>query len=137
FLVPARSHIDNRVIDTLLARGLLDEDLVAAVLAVDFTTPVYSRARAGLIRYVPDRAKDAGELRERLIKALRAAPAGDWAARELLTNLTDPKRNAEAHRKAARAYLEVCAAAAMKPAAVTDWLKVASQRRAEILDAET
>jgi hypothetical protein len=137
FLVPARSHMDNHVIDTLLARGLLDEELVAAVLAVDFTTPVYSRARAGLIRYVPDRAKDAAELRKHLIKALRAAPAGDRAARELLTNLTDPKRNAEAHRQAARAYLEVCAAAATKPAAVTDWLRVASQRRAEILDAET
>jgi hypothetical protein len=137
FLVPARSYIDNRVIDTLVARGLLDEELVAAVLAVDFTMPVYSRARAGLIRYVPDRAADAGALRAGLIKALRAAPAKDQAARELLTNLTDPKRTAAAQRKAARAYLAACKEVSAKPAGIRDWLKVASQRRVEILDAQT
>src|SRR5262249_32126706 len=59
FLVPGRSYVDNKVIDALIGRGLLDEELVAAVLAVDFTTPVYSRDRAGLIRYVPREAEKA------------------------------------------------------------------------------
>jgi hypothetical protein len=137
FVVPARSAIDNRVIDSLLARGLLDDELVADVLAVDFTTPVYSRARASLIAHVPDRATSAADLRARLVDALRQAPATDRAARELLANLTDPARTAEAHRRAAAAYLDVCARAAADPDVVVDWLTLASQRREELVSAET
>jgi hypothetical protein len=137
FLVPGRSFIDNRVLDDLIARGLLDEELVADVLAVDLATPVFSRARAKLIRHVPSQAKDSRELREGLIQKLRQAGAGDPAAQELLANLTDPRRTAALHRKAAQSYLSVCAKAAGDPNAVMDWLKLASQRRAEILAAET
>jgi hypothetical protein len=61
FVVPARSYIDNRVIDALITQGVLDNELVADVLAIDFTTPVYSRARASLIAYAPEQARDAGE----------------------------------------------------------------------------
>ncbi|HYT89820.1 MAG TPA: hypothetical protein VEL76_14015 [Gemmataceae bacterium] len=137
FLVPARSYIDNRVLDALVVRALLDEELIADVLAVDFTTPVYSRARAALIRYVPEKAKDVRELREQLIKALEQAPAADQAAKELLANLKDPQRTAAYHRKAVASYLEACRKAAQDVNAVTDWLKVASQRRVEMVAAET
>lgn len=136
FLVPARSLIDNAVLDALIGRGLLDEELVADVLAVDFTTPVFSARRAGLIRYVPDTARDVHELRARLVKALKAAPAKDEGAKELLANLTDPKKTAAAHREAAKAYLETCAGAGGDAKAMFDWLRVASQRRAEVLDQE-
>jgi hypothetical protein len=136
-VVPTRSFIDDQVIDTLLAEGLLDEELVADVLAIDFTTPVYSRARASLIRFVPDQAKDVADLRAKLTAALRKAPANEQAARALLTNLTDSARTAEAHRKAAQAYLEAAAAAASKLEAVVDWLKIAAQRRLEVEQSET
>jgi hypothetical protein len=136
FVVPARSYIDNRVIDSLIRQGLLDEGLVAAVLAVDFTTPVYSLPRASLIRYAPDNARDAPELRAKLIAALRRTPK-DPVAQELLANLTDPKRDAAFHRKAAVAYLGACAKAAARPEAVEGWLRLASQRRAEIVHAQT
>ena len=46
FVVPTRSAIDDGAIAGLIRRGLLDDELVADVLAVDFTTPVYSKARA-------------------------------------------------------------------------------------------
>lgn len=131
FVVPARSRIDNRVIDSLIARGLLDEELVADVLAVDFTTPVYSRARAGLLRYVPARAESASALRHQLVAALKAAPE-DAAAQELLRNLTDPARTAAFHRKRAQAYLEACVQGRGSEKAVVDWLRVASQRRVEL-----
>jgi hypothetical protein len=137
FLVPGRSYVDNKVIDALIGRGLLDEELVAAVLAVDLTTPVYSRARAGLLRHVPDRARNAKELRNLLERALRAAPKEDRAAQELLHNLTEPEHNAAAQRKAALSYLEACAKAGKQLEGVTDWLRVASQRRAEVLAEET
>lgn len=137
FLVPARSHIDNQVIDALISQGTLDEELVADVLAVDFTTPVFSPARAALLRHVPEKAQTADDLRRQLIAALKNAPPADRAAQELLANLTDPSRTAAAHRQAANAYLAACVKAADTPEAVIDWLKVAAQRRVEIVAAAT
>jgi hypothetical protein len=137
FLVPARSYMDNQVIDTLMQQGILDEELVADVLAVDFTTPVFSPARASLMRFVPDKAKDAAELRDQLLAALKAAPPDDRAAQELLTNLTDPTRTAAAHQQAATAYLAACVQAAASLEAVVDWLRVAAQHRHELDTAET
>ena len=75
FVVPTRSYIDNRIIDALIAQGLLDDELVADVLAIDFTTPVYSRTRASLIAYVPEQARDATDLRTQLVAALQQAPS--------------------------------------------------------------
>ena len=137
FVVPAPSFIDARTVDDLVTRGILDDELVADVLAVDMTTPVYSRDRASLMRFVPAAATDTADLRTRLIAALRTAPAGDRPAHELLSNLTDPSRTAAAHRAAAAAYLAVCAKAAATPGTVEGWLRVAGQRRAAIDDAET
>jgi hypothetical protein len=137
FVVPARSYIDNRVIDALMTQGLLDEELVADVLAIDLTTPVYSISRASLIKYVPEQASDVTDLRAQLVAALRQAPEQDQAAHELLVNLTDPARTAEAHRQAARAYLDACARAAGELDTVVDWLTLASQRRRELVTAET
>ena len=136
FVVPARSYIDNRILDVLVEEKLLDEELIAAVLAVDFTTPVFSAKRAGLFRYVPDEAKNAAELREHLKAALKKAPK-DEAAQELLANLTDPKRNAAFHRQKALALREVCVQAAKSPEIIVGWLKLASQRRREVETAET
>jgi hypothetical protein len=137
FVVPARSYIDNRVIDTLITQGVLDNELVADVLAIDFTTPVYSRARASLIAYAPEQARDATDLRTQLVAALQQAPEQDQAARQLLANLTDPARTAEAHRQAARAYLDACTRAASEFDTIVDWLTLASQRRRELEVAET
>jgi hypothetical protein len=137
FLVPARSQIDNRWVDTLIARGLIDEELVADVLAVDFTTPVFSGERKGLIRHVPEKASDARDLRDQIIAALKNAPSTDAAAPKLLANLTDTARTAAAHRQAASAYLAGCRKAATSLDAVVGWLRVAAQRRAEVANSET
>src|SRR5262249_3271535 len=80
----------------------------------------------------PEEAKDADDLRKKLIAALKEAPKEDAAARELLTNLTDRTRTARAHREAASAYLAACVKAAGSRDVVIDWLKVAAQRRAEM-----
>lgn len=137
FVVPTRSHVDQAALDSLVKQGLLDEELIADVLAVDFTTPVYSEARASLQRYFPTSATSAADLRTQLIANLRKAPATHAAALELLQNVTEASRDAAFHRRAARAYLEQARAAASQPAAVQDWLRVTSQRRLEIAEAQT
>lgn len=116
---------------------MVDEELILDVLAVDFTTPVYSEARASLQRYFPESATSPADLRIQLIANLRAAPASHRAAQELLENLTDPARDAAFHRAAAAGYLARVRAAATAPAAVSDWLRIASQRRLEIAEAQT
>lgn len=136
FSVPARSYMDNHILTALVKQGMLDDELIADVLAVDFTRPVYSPARAGLVRHVPESARDVKDLREKLIAALKAAK-DDPAAKELLSNLTDPKRTAAFHRKRALAYLASCRTAASSPAAVEGWVRLALQRRNEVLAAPT
>lgn len=133
FVVPVRSYVDNRVIDRLTASGVLDAELVADVLAVDVATPVYSKARASLLAYVPAKADSAAELREGLIANLKGA--SEPAAQELLRNLSDPTRTAAFHRKRAIALLEACRRNA--PQAVAGWVALASQRREELRQAET
>jgi hypothetical protein len=137
FLVPARSHIDNRWIATLIQRGMLDDELVADVLAVDFTTPVFSLERKGLVRHVPAQAKDARDLRDQLVTALKTAPSTDRAAAKLLANLTESGSTAASHRQAVDAYLAACRKAASSLDAVVGWLRVAAQRRVEIVHSET
>ncbi len=135
FLVPVRSYVDQKQLDALVGRGVLDEELVADVLAVDLTAPLYSAPRAALLRHVPTNARDAAELKHKLAASL----AGDRspAARELLANLTDPARTASSHRKRALAFLSACEKARASREALGGWLKIASQRRKELAAAET
>lgn len=137
FVVPGRSFIDNRVIDSLVAKGFLDDELIADVLAVDMTSPAYSSQRTSLIRFVPESATTASDLREKLIASLRKAPATDRPAQDLLVNLTDAARTAAAHRRASAAFLTACGTAAGAADAVEGWLRVASLRRQAIERAET
>jgi hypothetical protein len=94
------------------------------------------RGTRSWFRFVPERAANAGELRTQLIAGLRAAPSSDRPAQELLVNLTDPSRSAEAHRRTAKAYLAACATAAGEAATIEGWLRVAGQRRLAIESAE-
>jgi hypothetical protein len=137
FNVPARSYIDNQIIDSLIKQGLLDDELVADVLAVDFTTPVFSTKRSSLIRFVPANAKTVNDVRTSLIDVLGKEPETNAAAKELLANLTIAERTAAFHRNRAVEYLDVCRQEAKKLDVVIDWLKVASQRRVEVLASET
>lgn len=137
FVVPVRARVDQSALDALVAQGLADEELIADVLAVDFTTPVYSEARASLQAYLPGTATSAADLRAQLIGNLRAAPASHRPAQALLNNLTDPARTAAFHRAEAGKYLARVRSRASEPAAVADWLRIASQRRLEIAEAQT
>jgi hypothetical protein len=137
FLVPTRSYVDNRVLDDLIARGVLDEELVADVLAVDLTTPVFSRDRGSLMRFFPAAAANADEIRKQLVAALKKAGPADAAAAALLANITDPERTPAAHRRTAATFLASCQKAAAAPGAIEGWLRHAHGQRAAINTADT
>lgn len=48
-----RSKADNMYVDELKSRGVVDEDFVRDVLMVDFTRPIFSDARCGLLEFAP------------------------------------------------------------------------------------
>src|SRR5215475_14588892 len=55
WLTPVKAHSDMVAVDALIEQGVVDKDFVTAVLAVDFTNPVFSKIRCGLLKLVPDR----------------------------------------------------------------------------------
>lgn len=132
FATPVKAYSDMRLADALVARGLIDDEFVADVIAVDMTRPMFSAARRRLLLLLPD---DAGADWERQFTS-NLAESADPAARELLLNLTDPERTAEYHRREAEALLDTLRRNANSGDAVLGWVRLLSQRRVEVFQAE-
>jgi hypothetical protein len=54
WLVPGVSYADNALIDQCLQQGVVSPHFLAAVLAIDLETPVFSTTRAALQVFLPD-----------------------------------------------------------------------------------
>lgn len=132
WLTPTKAHSDIVAIQALIAQGIVDSEFESDVLAVDFTNPVFSRIRCGLLKLVPE--KGGADFLTRFQTALRAAPGP--GARELLDNLTEPGRNAAFHKSQALAFLANCKQHSSEPGAVLDWVRLLAQRRAEVSSSE-
>jgi hypothetical protein len=128
WLTPVKAQSDVVAIDVLIEQGVVDKELVMAVLAVDFTNPAFSSTRCGLLKLVPDRGGP--DFVARLQSALRGSSLP--GATELLNNLSDPTRNAALHEKQARAFLASCQERAADPNVVQDWFRLLAQRRVEV-----
>src|SRR6185369_11814277 len=127
WLTPVKANSDMILIEALVDMGVVDNEFVADVLAVDFTDPLFSPSRCRLLRLVPGGGPD---FLARFETSLKASP--DPAAKQLLDNLTDPKRDAKFHRRQAADYLEACQKRAAKPEATIEWFGLLGQRRAEV-----
>lgn len=132
WLTPVKAQSDIVAVDALIEQGVVDKEFAADVLAVDFTNPVLSKSRCGLLKLVP--AMGGSDFVARFQSALRGTIAP--GASELLGNLTDPTRNAAFHEKQALAFLANCKQRAADPAAVLDWVSLLAQHRAEVVTSE-
>jgi hypothetical protein len=54
WFVPEASHVDNSAIAQLMNQGVLTPEFVAAVMAVDLETPVFSEQRQELLQFIPE-----------------------------------------------------------------------------------
>ncbi len=54
WLTPVKAMSDIMSIDMMVQHGILSDELVADILAVDITEPVFSDVRCGLLRAVPE-----------------------------------------------------------------------------------
>ena len=132
WLTPVKAHSDIVVVDSLIEQGVVSKEFAVAVLAVDFTNPVFSKTRCGLLKLVPNTA--GSDFVARFQEALRGASVP--GATELLNNLSDPARNTAAHEKQAHAFLAMCQQRAADPGAVLDWYRLLAQRRVEVSASE-
>jgi hypothetical protein len=128
WLTPVKANSDMMMVNGLVEMGVIDDEFVADVLAVDFTNPLFSTARCGLLPLVPD--KGGADFVARFRTALKASSTP--AAKELLDNLTDPKRDAKFHHQQVADYLNACQKRASQPEAASEWLDVLAQRRAAV-----
>jgi hypothetical protein len=157
FTYPTRGQIDTSYSAVLQKKKLLDEEFVSDVLSVDFTRPIFSGARCGLVNVIQgktqaldgklaswaaeqdarkrdgiaaDIAKGIPELFKDALKS-----ASKPAEKKLLANLTDAKANVAAHEKEANDFVAKCEErltkgdAASKKAATKDIMLYASHVR--------
>jgi hypothetical protein len=132
WLTPVKARSDMVAVDSLVEQGVVDNEFVAAVLAVDFTNPVFSRRRCDLLKLVPE--ERGPDFVARFRSALRGSSGPD--AVELLDNLSNPARNADFHKKQALAFLTKCQQRSADSDPVLDWLRLLAQRRAEVSTSE-
>jgi hypothetical protein len=51
---PEPSEFDRRMVDRLNRRGVVDDEFVSAVLAIDLEQPLFSEERASLLEHIPE-----------------------------------------------------------------------------------
>ena len=70
WLTPVKAFSDTQVIESLIKQGLIDQEFALDVLSVDMTNPLFSTARASLLRLLPDSAT--GDWKEKFKANLKA-----------------------------------------------------------------
>jgi hypothetical protein len=132
FLVPTVSNFDLLRTESLVARGLLSRELLSDLLAVDFTTPIYSQERFALMGLLPESWETSAELQEHLTRALKSEPKA-----LLYDYLTKADYDSAYHRRRALQYLGICREHSSDVEVVKEWIRLAAQRRVEIQAAQT
>jgi hypothetical protein len=133
WLTPVKAFSDMLAIDSLIKQGLIDQEFVSDVLAVDLTNPVFSQSRCGLLRLVPNKA-DANW--KETFKATLTSAKTNAAAQELLNNFTDPTRDAQFHQARGTRLLTQCQNRLQTNDSVTALSRLLAQRRSEAFASE-
>lgn len=134
WLTPVKAFSDMLAVESLIKQGLVDQEFVSDVLAVDLTNPVFSRSRCGLLRLVPNKAE--ATWKETFKASLRTSAKTNPAAQELLDNLTDATRNAQFHQARGTRLLSQCQNSFKVKDSVIKLYQLLAQRRSEVLASE-
>ncbi|HET6610516.1 MAG TPA: hypothetical protein VFG83_00930 [Kofleriaceae bacterium] len=111
YVFPERAMADNDYVEHLVSAGIVDDDFVKDALMVDFTRPVFSDDRCGLVTFAPDLAPEERTpqgIRDGFIASLEAAaPVAGSPAADFLANLR-AEGDGAAHDAAVTAFLDAC-----------------------------
>jgi hypothetical protein len=127
-IYPERAFADMDYGDKLKDAGIIDDDFIKDVLIIDFTRPLYSEIRCGLLGAMPqtlDVELNPANIKAAVIAALEGSEEGTPAA-ELLANLKN--EDPAAHDATVNTFIEACKARDKK-AFLEDSVLIAIQRR--------
>lgn len=99
WLVPVKGYSDLAAIQSLIQKGIIDEEFAADVLAIDMQKPLFSQKRCGLLKLI----SNTGSVEE-FIKILKVSNLP--AAQELYENLTNPAKDQTFHKEQAQKIVE-------------------------------
>ena len=129
FLVPERAFEDLAVVEVLVRREVLSPRLALCLLMVDFTNPVFSPVRAGLLPLFPESIAQGAKgeaLDNRVISEARAKPSS--STQELLRLWDDQDLLGTVQRRLAD-YATAVQARLHAADGVVDLLKLADSRK--------
>ncbi|MBX9769080.1 MAG: hypothetical protein K2X47_17525 [Bdellovibrionales bacterium] len=104
WLTPVKGESDLIAIEHLVQLGIVDQEFVADVAAVEMSSALLSNTRCELLKAIPNRPYFVG-WRNEFITNLKQASDIFKGASELLSNLTSPAKNLKAHQQQAKAEL--------------------------------
>lgn len=106
-----RSFSDDDYVDELVSAGIVDEDFVKDALMVDFTRPIFSDDRCGLVTFAPELSaedRNADAIRAGFIASLESAgPVAGSPAADFLENLK-AEGDGASHDEAVNAFVAAC-----------------------------
>lgn len=132
WLSPVKAWSDQAAIDRLQQKGLIDEEFIADVLAVDLVRPVVSEQRCGLLQYVPTQWSPDWQAKLRQNLSRHTTPA----ALQLFRHLRDPSLNQQSHQAKAKQFLEACQQRLNSPEGIIDLLQFLAAQRLAIAKSE-
>ena len=128
FLGPVKAMSDLSLITKLVDSGVVDQEFVADVLAIDASNPVLSETRCKLLRSVP--VEPLGDWHTKFIENLILN--GSPQSLELVTNITDATKTATFHKENASDFLANCRQRSASQDGVDELVAMLAQRRLEI-----
>jgi hypothetical protein len=136
FLVPEPAMEEAAVLQQLVTRKIITPHFALSVLLIDFQNPIFSQARAKLLRYVPAKAalKDgasdlAGVTAAAIIAAAASADAGSPERQFAANYAMQPDALRLEAEKRLKDYLAAVAARLARQDGVDDYMRLAQSRR--------
>ncbi|MCX6127331.1 MAG: hypothetical protein NTV34_21630 [Proteobacteria bacterium] len=132
WLAPVKAESDLALVQAAIGAGLVDDEFVSDVLAVDVTNPVVSMQRCALLKFLPTSASIGWQ--EGFLRNLQSSATD--GAKELALNFTAIERDKAFHQRTAEEFLSSCQTQLMQQDGVTNLARLLGQRRAEVFASE-
>jgi len=132
WLSPVKGWSDQQAIAQLEQKGLIDDEFIADVLAVDLQRPVVSAQRCGLLQYVPSQWSPDWQAKFRQNLSRHTTPA----ALQLFRHLRDPVFNRHSHQAQAKQFVQACQKRLNSPEGIQDLLQFLAAQRLAISKSE-